>query len=88
MAYPDFIPEEVDHWAVGLVVNEGVRMNLNYSSQVVAARKMMAMRLGEQTIAMRLRTTEAEAEALIKRGVRADAKDRQSLSVIAGSLGA
>lgn len=65
-----FDMQQVDEWAVGLVVKEGVRMNLNSHERVVAAVQMRDMGIKAPEIADRMRCTIKDVEALWRRWAR------------------
>ena len=70
MRYPytrelDF--SRVDTWAIGLVVNEGVRMNLSLEERVIAVREMKKLGMSQEDMAHRLRVSINEIECLTAR---------------------
>lgn len=70
---------QVDEWAVGLVVREGVLMNLSIPEKMVAIREMTKLGISQAEQASRLRTNIAEIECLKQRLVRIK-KRKQSVS--------
>lgn len=66
--------DQVDHWAIGLVVNESVHMNLNYTEQVLAVRGLRRQGKGTRAIADALRVSEMDVLAMCRR------LDRQRVS--------
>lgn len=66
--------QQVDEWAVRLVVNEGVKMNLNCHEQVVAAVKMRDSGIKAPEIADRMRCTVKDIQAMWRRWDRVGPK--------------
>lgn len=59
--------EKVDEWAVGLVVREGVLMNLSRDEATIAVGRMREMGLPHQVVTARLRITVTQMEAMERR---------------------
>lgn len=62
--------DNVDRWAINLVVHEGVRMNLSYTEQIIAVSEMNRQRLRVQEMADRLRCSTTDVEAMLARARR------------------
>ena len=65
---------QVDEWAVRLVVHEGVKMNLNTHSQVVAAVQMRNNGIKAPEIADRMRCSIKDVQAMWRRWDRVGPK--------------
>lgn len=64
---PEIDYSVADHWAVGLVVNEGVKMNLNETEMVLAAGRMRDKGLTDEEIRTRLRVSLRKSDQLLQR---------------------
>lgn len=69
--------QQVDEWAVRLVVREGVKMNLNVHEQVVAAAQMRDLGIKAPEIADRMRCRVKDVEAMWRRWGRVADKSVQ-----------
>ena len=69
---------DIDWWAVNLVVDEGVRMNLGYWEKLAAVRGMKRKGMTELQMCDRLRVSLQEMEALERQVYRiAEAKRKR-----------
>jgi hypothetical protein len=80
MSWPELDWDSVDHWAVGLVVKEHVLMQLNYPEKLLAAGGLRRKGVKEPDIAMILRVSRSELEALLRRWSRLPQSQRTRLS--------
>lgn len=63
--------QQVDEWAVRIVVREGTKMNLNIHERVVAAVQMRDMGIKAPEISDRLRCSIKDVQAMWRRWERA-----------------
>lgn len=73
----EFNPDEIDEWAVDLVVKEGVQMNLNYSEKVVAVGRMTRKKMRGAEITARLRINDRELNTLVQQSGRLRERKKQ-----------
>ena len=60
----------VDHWAIDVVINEGIYMNLSYTEKVVAANRLKDMGMQAGDVAERLRCHIIEVYGMWRRWMR------------------
>ena len=72
--------DSVDQWAIDLVINEGIWMNLSYCEMIVAVRQLTDRGLSASEVAEKLRCTQVDVFNIKRRWSRLADIQRQRLS--------